>query len=131
MGIAQYIILANLCIAVLLGFYLLFLKKETFFQLNRVYLLGSLLVSFTIPDIQINWADKLTITQQIKYTIQAEPITIFANSPIAENHFTFGQVILFLYVMGVIVFSIHLFYQIAVSQEYAAIIGRPSILFIL
>ncbi len=42
MGAAQYIILANLCIAVLLGFYVIFLKKETFFQLNRVYLLGSL-----------------------------------------------------------------------------------------
>jgi TonB family protein len=92
----------------LLGFYLIFLKKETFFQLNRVYLLGSLLVSFMIPHMQINWAEQLNITQQIKYTIQAEPVTIFANSPIAENHFTFGQVIFYLYLMGVSVLSVNL-----------------------
>jgi TonB family protein len=108
MGAAQYIILANLCIAVLLGFYLIFLKKETFFQLNRVYLLGSLLVSFVIPNMQINWAEQLNITQQIKYTIQAEPVTIFANSPVVENHFTFGQVITFLYLTGLIILSVNL-----------------------
>ena len=108
MGAAQYIILANLCIAVLLGFYLIFLKKETFFQLNRAYLVGSLLVSFIIPIMQINWAEQLNITQQIKYTIQAEPVTIFANSPIAEDHFTFGQLIFLLYLTGVIILSIHL-----------------------
>src|ERR1700760_1155806 len=108
MGASQYIILANLCIAVLLGFYLIFLKKETFFQLNRVYLLGSLLISFIIPNMQINWAEQLNITRQIKYTIQAEPVTIFSNSPIAENHFTFGQVILFIYLAGVVILSIHL-----------------------
>jgi TonB family protein len=108
MGAAQYIILANLCIAVLLGFYLIFLKKETFFQLNRVYLLGSLLVSFIIPNMQINWAEQLDITQQIKYTIQAEPVTIFANSSTVADHFTFGQVIVFLYLTGVAILSIHL-----------------------
>ena len=125
MGIAQYIILANLCIAVLLGFYLIFLKKETFFQLNRVYLLGSLLVSFIIPNMQINWAEQLNITRQIKYTIQAEPVTIFANSPITENHFTVGQLILFLYLTGVIILSIHLLIKLLSVRKMLQLADGP------
>src|ERR1700743_89014 len=125
MGASQYIILANLCIAVLLGFYLIFLKKETFFQLNRVYLLGSLLVSFIIPNMQINWAEQLNITRQIKYTIQAEPVTIFANSPITENHFTVGQLILFLYLTGVIILSIHLLIKLLSVRKMLQLADGP------
>ncbi|MDB5142465.1 MAG: TonB family protein [Mucilaginibacter sp.] len=109
MGMVQYIILANLCLAVLLGFYLTFLKKETFFQLNRIYLLSVLVISFLIPNIKTQWIEQLNVTRQLKYTIQAEPITIFGNSSPAENHFTFGQMIFFLYLTGVIILLIHLF----------------------
>jgi len=35
--------------AIFYGFYLLFLRKETFFKLNRVYLLSSLIFSVSIP----------------------------------------------------------------------------------
>ncbi|WP_426667635.1 M56 family metallopeptidase [Mucilaginibacter sp. McL0603] len=105
MNMAQYIIMVNLCIIVLLGFYVIFLKKETFFQLNRAYLLCSLAASFILPIIQTGWAEQLNITRQLKYTFQAEPITIFANSPAAGNHITFSTIVLLVYLAGVAILS--------------------------
>ncbi len=44
-----YLILANLYLAVFYGFYRLFLRKGTFFQWNRVYLLGTSVLAFVLP----------------------------------------------------------------------------------
>jgi len=44
-----YILLANLYLAIFYTFYYLFLRKETFFNLNRYYLLSALLLSFILP----------------------------------------------------------------------------------
>jgi TonB family protein len=126
MDAAQYIIMANLCIAVLLGFYLLFLKKETFFQLNRVYLLGSLFIAFIIPNIQTSWATQLDVTQQLKYTIQAEPVNIFANAPVAQSPITLGQVILFSYLAGVIILALNLFTRLLAVKNMIASADGPA-----
>lgn len=45
----EYLLWANTYLAIFYGFYWFFLRKETFFQLNRVYLIGSTLFSFIIP----------------------------------------------------------------------------------
>ena len=45
----MYILLANLYLCVFYGFYHIFLRKETFFQGNRIYLLTGLLLAFTLP----------------------------------------------------------------------------------
>src|SRR5690606_39897774 len=45
----MYLVLANLYLGVFYGFYYLFLRGETFFQGNRIYLLVSLLLAFTLP----------------------------------------------------------------------------------
>lgn len=45
----MYLVLANLYLCVFYGFYRLFLSRETFFQGNRIYLLVSLLLAFTLP----------------------------------------------------------------------------------
>lgn len=45
----MYLVLANLYLAVFYGFYYLFLRRETFFQGNRIYLLTGLLLAFALP----------------------------------------------------------------------------------
>src|SRR5690554_8018061 len=45
----NYLIWANIYLAVFYGFYWFFLRKETFFQLNRGYLLSSAILSFILP----------------------------------------------------------------------------------
>lgn len=44
-----YILLANLYLAIFYTFYYLFLRKETFFTLNRYFLLTSMVLAFTLP----------------------------------------------------------------------------------
>ena len=44
-----YILQSGLCLAVFYSVYELFLKRETYFQLNRIFLVSGLLLSFLIP----------------------------------------------------------------------------------
>src|SRR5690554_1799575 len=45
----EYLIKANALLIFFGIFYLIFLRKETFYQLNRWYFIGSILVSITAP----------------------------------------------------------------------------------
>jgi len=40
---------ASFALLIFMGFYKLFLEKESFFKANRFYLLGSLLIAFVLP----------------------------------------------------------------------------------
>jgi len=50
----NYLLKVSACNAVFFAFYVLFLRKLTFFKVSRFYLLATLLLSFTIPALQIN-----------------------------------------------------------------------------
>lgn len=117
MDTVQYIILANMFLTIFLGFYMIFLKKETFFQLNRAYLLGALLLSFILPAIHAGWAEKVSVAKQIKYSIVTEPVTIFASQSGKAPNFTVLQVISWLYITGIIVFAIHLLMKLVAVQR--------------
>lgn len=49
-----YLLKVSVCSAVFFSFYLLFLKRLTFFRLNRFYLLATLALSFLIPGLPLN-----------------------------------------------------------------------------
>ncbi|WP_316843289.1 M56 family metallopeptidase [Pedobacter psychrodurus] len=49
-----YLLKVTACTVLFLGFYLLVLRKLTFFKINRFYLLAALLLSFVIPVLQIS-----------------------------------------------------------------------------
>ena len=116
-GIAQYLILANVCLAVLLGFYIIFLKKETFFQLNRAFLLCAILISFILPVIHMGWAEHLSVAREIKYSIVAEPITIFANASANNSHFTIAEAISWSYLVGIVVFTVLLIIRLVAVKR--------------
>ena len=42
----NYLLLVNIYLVLFYGFYVLLLRKETFFQLNRIYLVSASLLSF-------------------------------------------------------------------------------------
>lgn len=52
-GILRYLLETGLCIALFYAGFWLFLRKETCFLLNRVYLVASLVLSFLIPAFKI------------------------------------------------------------------------------
>jgi len=82
----SYLIIANIYLTLFYLFYRFFLSKETFFQLNRVYLIGTSGLSFIIPLVQSDWLQQTFGTETVyaarssleAVTIHAQPTTVDA-----------------------------------------------------
>ena len=116
MGWWHYLLLVNFYLVLFFAFYALLLSKETFFHLNRIYLVAASLLSFFIPLIQSNWVKSLFITQQVQYTIYSSPILLYKLKP-TENILTLGNVFQGLYVAVTVVLALRLLWQIVVIKN--------------
>lgn len=58
-----YLLKVTACTVLFFGFYLLVLRKLTFFKINRFYLLGSLLLSFVIPALQFEVKREMVVAE--------------------------------------------------------------------
>jgi TonB family protein len=120
----HYLLLVNIYLTLFFAFYTLLLKRETFFQLNRAYLVGTAILSFFIPLIQSQWVKSLFITQQVQYTIYGgKAISITDIAPISNNPVTLGEVLVILYAAGVVFLAIKLMFQLILLKR---IIQDPS-----
>jgi TonB family protein len=122
----HYLLLVNFYLVVFFGFYVLLLRRETFFQLNRIYLVAASLLSFLIPLIQANWVQNLFITQQVQQTIYSMPVGMVYNftvKPTADAGITLGQVINALYITVTLFLIIRLGWQLLVLKKA---IEKPS-----
>ncbi len=117
MDTLQYIVLANLFLSAFFGLYVLLLKKETFFQINRVYLLSALLLSFILPLIHANWFGHSAVAEQIKYSIIGKSIDVFASQQPEVSHFTFLKFISRVYLIGIITFSLYLLIKLLAVKK--------------
>jgi TonB family protein len=121
----QYLLLVNLYLVLFYGFYAILLRMETFFNLNRAYLVTSALMSFFIPLVHYNWVSNLFITQRVQQTISvyARPITIYQYGPIEEQHITIGNLIFVVYSIGILFLAIRLIGQLLTLRR---IINEPE-----
>ncbi|MBY0543823.1 MAG: M56 family metallopeptidase [Sphingobacteriaceae bacterium] len=73
----NYLLKVSACSAFFLAFYLLVLRKLTFFKINRFYLLFALLLSFVIPTLQFTVERELTAAPIIEapVVVQNENLT--------------------------------------------------------
>lgn len=100
-----YILKASIALAVFYTIYELFLKRETFFQLNRIYLVSSLLLAFLIP--------ALPVASPFK-TAAPEPATDLSSLPSsASRAFGPADLLPFLYWAGVVLFLLRFGLQLA------------------
>ncbi|GAC1313211.1 MAG: M56 family metallopeptidase [Mucilaginibacter sp.] len=98
----HYLLLVNIYLLLFYGFYVLLLRRETFFQLNRVYLVAAALLSFIIPLIQSEWVKGLFITRRVQYSIYSSPVMFYQFTPIQRTPITFGQVATAIYLAGIV-----------------------------
>src|SRR5580704_15529536 len=121
----QYLLLVNLYLVLFYGFYAILLRTETFFHLNRIYLVTSALLSFFIPLIHCDWISKLFITQRVQQTIfvYARPISVYHFTPIAEHHITVGALIVMIYAVGSLFLTVRLISQLISLRK---IINEPE-----
>ncbi|MCC8410733.1 TonB family protein [Mucilaginibacter sp. UR6-1] len=114
----QYLILANLYLGLFYGFYALLLRKETFFQLNRIYLVSSAAISFLLPLIQADWVQNLFITRQVKQVIFNAPVIALQYTGKTETDFlSVGHLIAYAYLAGLLAFAIRFTWQLASLQR--------------
>lgn len=89
MTFLHYLIQVNLYLVLFYGFYRLLLSNETFYNLNRTYLVGSAVLSFGIPFWYSDYIQSFFITQQVNevfYTVLSP--AVFGAKASAENPFT-------------------------------------------
>lgn len=120
----HYLLLVNIYLCLFFCFYGLLLRRETFFQLNRVYLVGTAILSFFIPLIHSDWVQNLFLTRQVQYSIYgATAVTIADITPIKDNPLTVGEVLGVLYGIGVLLLIARLLIQLVMLRK---VINDPS-----
>lgn len=97
----NYLIQINLYLFLFYAFYWLLLRNETFYQLNRIYLVAAGLLSFFVPFWHSEWVQSWLLTQQVNeviYTISLDEIVVQSAS---ENRISFTEILAVLYWVGV------------------------------
>lgn len=102
-----YLLEANLYLAVFYGFYRLFLHRETFYTLNRFYLIAAALIAFSIPFLQMGYLNNLFGRQQDVYMV-ANPSKVVQK----DVSFTVSDLILYCYFITAAAFTLKLGYGI-------------------
>jgi len=108
MSWSHYLLQVNIYLVVFYAFYRLLLAKETYFVLNRVYLICSGLFSLAIPFMRIDWFSKQEISQRIYVQVDQlnQLITQGAVVSETEQQFNWSTLIVILYVLGVLFFTV-------------------------
>ncbi len=116
-----YLIQVNLYLIAFYVFYRLLLSKETFFGLNRGYLIGSTLLSFCIPVLQSDWLKDLFAPEQIQqaasqFNLQAYE---FLFVPQAEvETLSLGELLSWVYFTVVGILLIRLIYRLIKAYRW-------------
>ena len=106
----QYLLQSSATLMVLYGVYWLFLKSETFFSTNRLYLIGSALISLLIPFFRFNF-NHLDIVRSA--VIYLDPILITPDraGQLTSGHLQLAAIIGYIYFTGIVFFSIRFAFQ--------------------
>lgn len=121
----HYLLLVNFYLVLFFGFYALLLRRETFFQLNRVYLVAAALLSFFIPLIQADWVKDLFITQEVQQTIYGSSMAmVYSFTPQeVDNAITLGQIVNAIYITITVFLMGRLLWQLLILKKA---IEKPS-----
>lgn len=102
----NYLLQVNLYLILFYGFYRLFLHTETFFNLNRGYLLASAALAFFVPLIQSEWVRSWFVTEQISqtfYTLYDPQVFYIPTNDLPKGNLTLGDILACVYIIGVLI----------------------------
>ncbi|MEA5403145.1 TonB family protein [Arcicella sp. DC2W] len=101
----SYLLQVNLYLILFYGFYRLLLRTETFFNLNRGYLVASAALAFFVPLMQSEWVRSWFVTEQVSQTFSTfySPTTFYVTAQSAtKGSLTVGDMFAFAYIVGII-----------------------------
>jgi TonB family protein len=100
----NYLLQVNLYLVLFYGFYRLLLRSETFFNLNRGYLVASAALAFFIPLMQSEWVRSWFVTEQVSQTISIlyDPQIMYIRASESQTRtMTMGEIMAFCYIIGI------------------------------
>jgi TonB family protein len=114
MSWAHYLLQVNIYLIVFYGFYKLLLDNETYFTLNRVYLLSAGLLSLAIPFLRFEWFTTQAAVQPVYMGVDQlnnlmTQVIVAQDSP---SGFSFGNLAVFIYLAGMLFFTGRLIWQL-------------------
>ena len=101
----NYLLQVNLYLILFYGFYRLLLRTETFFNLNRGYLVASAALAFFIPLMQSEWVRSWFVTEQISQTITTyyNPQVFYVQASEQAHTLTLGDFMAVFYIVGILI----------------------------
>ena len=120
MNWAHYLLQVNIYLIVFYGFYKLLLDKETYFILNRLYLIAAGVFSLTIPFLKFDWFAQQPISEPLFVGV-AQFNQLMTNMNVvstASNQLTAGDVVVLIYLAGVLFCSVRLIYQLVSVKRF-------------
>lgn len=114
MNWAHFLLQANIYLVVFYAFYKLLLDKETYFVLNRIYLMAAGILSFGLPFIKVDWFSTQAVTQPVYDNMGQLNQLINAATTVAPevNSLPIGQVLALIYFSGVFLLTLRFIYQL-------------------
>ena len=108
---------SSILLLFLLSYYL-FLRKETFFNSNRIFLIVGILISLTLPF--VTFSKTIYVASSAITTanfIPSSTITTNGNSVTTEPLFDWSLLLIVIYLAGVVFFTLRLLYQLSIIRR--------------
>jgi len=131
--VVNFMFESGISLAIFALVYLFFLRKETFFVLNRIYLLGSVCFSILLPSIHLQvysgmpsiMLDEVTVTAT-GYQNLLQTVFVYSSTISGEIEKTIQSIglIRFIYILGTAIFLFIFFYRLL--QITALIMNNES-----
>ncbi|WP_432713609.1 M56 family metallopeptidase, partial [Pedobacter sp.] len=113
MNWAHYLLQANIYLVVFYAFYKLLLDKETYFILNRIYLMAAGILSFSLPFIKVKWFSEQTVVQPVyESASHLNQLIAEATTLPDETVMSPGQLIALVYLGGLLFFLLKFIFQL-------------------
>ena len=98
----NYLLQVNLYLIISVAFYWLVLRRETFFEINRGFLLGSSLLAFLIPFWKMGIIQDWFVTEQVSQAISVVSLEEFRVAPTASHKpvWSWNMVAVTIYFLG-------------------------------
>jgi len=115
MNALTYLLQVNLYLLLFYLFYLVLLRNETFFRLNRFYLVGSAALALFIPLSRADWIKELFVTEKVQQLAQnieavvtiSQTTTTIATLKVEESPLTSAEWFWIIYGLVTVVFVLN------------------------
>ena len=95
----HYLLEANIYLGVFYALYFLLLGRETYYNLNRIYLMCTPVLSYIIPLVQIGWLNSYKDGGRVVATIIYNPF-LHKNLQTTPSYFTLQNLLVYGYIAG-------------------------------